>query len=262
MVLNQYTLITGAASDLGKAFALRFAREGYHLVLTDSEAAKLLQVESEVSNLYPSTIIIVIPKDFSVASAAEELYEEIREEGVIVSVLVNLTGPTEAGLFAETNWIDEEKLITGNVYTSTRLIKLILREMLSRENGKILQVISTSSFIHSSRRAVYGATQSFLLFFSDALQHELGETPVTLTILSQGISESKNESITLNPGDASDVRVVDLNEIAATGHKALMQGKKHEIAGFSSDQVGIDQLIPESWSTAIMNKMNDEKNQG
>jgi uncharacterized protein len=260
MALSQYALITGAASDLGKAFALRFAREGYHLVLTDQEATKLLQLESEVSNLYPSTIIVVIPKDLSIPSAADELYEEIREEGVVISTLVNLAGTAEPGLFAETNWPDDEKIIVAYVHTIVHLTKLFLREMLARDHGRILQIISTSSFILSSRRAVYGATQSFMLFFSEAVQLELSESPVSMTILSLGVSEGTNSSSNTER-QSDDVRVVDADSIAATGYAAMSKGKKHEIAGFSSEQVGIDQMIPDSWAVAIVKKMKEESDQ-
>lgn len=259
MGLSQYALITSAGSDLGKAFAMRFAREGYHLVLTDHEAAKLLQIESEVSNLYPTTIVAVIPKDLTTLSAADELYEEIREEGIMVNVLINLPPASEPGLFVETNWPEEERFI-NILHTITYLTKVFLREMLLRNNGKILQVICTSSFILSSRRAVFGATQSYILFFAEALQHELADKDITLSIMSQGVSERGAPKADDVVPTSNDVKMIEVDEIAALGYQAIITGKKHVIAGFKDDQVGIDQLIPDSWSIAILNKMKEDRN--
>jgi short-subunit dehydrogenase len=258
MGLSQYVLITGAGSDLGKALALRFAREGYHLVLTDHEATKLLQLEAEVSNLYPSTIVVVIPKDLSSPSAAEELHEEVKEEGIMVNVLVNLPPASEPGYFVETNWTDDEQLL-NMLHTLTYLTKIFLREMLLRNNGKILQVICTSSFILSSRRAVFGAMQSYILFFAEALQHELADKDVTLSIMSQGISERDAPPADNVIPTSNDVRMIEVDEIASLGYDAIVTGKKHVIAGFKEDQVGIDQLIPDSWSIAILNKMKEDR---
>lgn len=256
MQSSQYVLITSAGSDLGKAFAMRFAREGYNLVLIDNEATKLLQLEQEVANLYPSTITVLIPKDLTALTAADELHDELKDEGITVNALINLSPTCEAGIFAETNWADEERLICSGIHTMTHLTKLFVREMLSRNSGKILQVICTSSLLPSSHQAVYGAMQSFLLYFAEALQHELIDKDITLTILSQGKHAG---TIPADPIlSTGEVRGIEADEIAAIGYLALLQGKKHEVSGKTSEALAMDQLIAESWSAAILNKIREQ----
>jgi short-subunit dehydrogenase len=262
--LNQYVLITGAASGFGKEFAMIFAREGYNLVLVDIEATDLFAVESDVKNLCPEAIVMVIPKDLSTLDAARELYDEIRDEGITISVLVNNAGFGENGLFVETDWEKEQAMIVTNVVTVAHLTKLFLREMLLRNSGKILQVASVAGFMPSPRMAVYGATKSFILFFSEAVQYEIRDTAVTLTILSPGASDTDffRKANAENTVAYQDTELTSPEAVAEAGYSALMKGKKHEIVGFKNElQVGLSKLMPDSWSAAAMNRMFEEKDE-
>lgn len=266
MTTRQFTLITGATSSFGRAFAMIFAKEGFNLVLVDPDVTGLLQLESDVRNLYPQTITSIIPKELSMRTAAQELYDEITEEGIIISILVNNAGFSECGLFAETDWLREESLIMTQVVTTAHLTKLFLRDMLVRDQGKILQVASVTAFMPTPRMAIYGATKSFLLFFSEALQHELNDQNVTLTILSPGATQSDafrkastdtSSSLTSSP-PVEDY--TDPDDVAQAGYDALMQGKKHEIIGFKNElQMGLSKLMPDSWSAAALNKMFEDR---
>jgi short-subunit dehydrogenase len=262
MDTNQYVLITGAASGFGKEFALIFAREGYNLILVDNDATALLRIESEVKNLYPRMLIIVIPKDLSELVAAQELYDELHEEGIVISILVNNSCFGEHGLFTETSWQKEEALIITNIITVVHLTKLVLREMRLRNSGKILQVASVVGFMPSPRMAVYGATKSFILFFSEALQEEMKDTEVTLTILSPGAGDTDffRKANAENIVADKDTKLSNPADVAEAGYAALMKGKKHEIVGFKNEQeTGLSKLMPDSWSAAAMNKMFEEK---
>ncbi|RAV99102.1 SDR family NAD(P)-dependent oxidoreductase [Pseudochryseolinea flava] len=262
---RQFTLITGATSSFGRAFAMIFAKEGFNLVLVDTEASALLQLESDVRNLYPHTITSIIPKDLSVLTAAQELYDEIVEEGIIISILVNNSGVSEVGLFAESSWEREQSLIMTQVMTTTHLTKLFLRDMLVRDNGKILQVASVSAFMPTPRMAVYGASKSFMLFFSEALQHELRDKNITVTILSPGATQSDafRKASTDVTSESSQDDYTDPDDVAQAGYDALMQGKKHEIIGFQNElQLGLSKLMPDSWSAAALNKMFEDRERG
>jgi uncharacterized protein len=262
MTTHQFTLITGATNSFGRAFAMIFAKEGYNLVLVDAEAAALLQLESDVANLYPRTIISIIPKDLSQPSAAQELYDEITEEGLVISILVNNAGIGEYGLFSETDWSREASLIMTQVITTTHITKLFLRDMLVRNSGKILQVSSVTGFMPSPRMAVYGASKSFILFFSEALQHEIRESNITISILSPGATQTDafRKASTDTATAESSENFTDPDDVAQAGFDALMHGKKHEIIGFKNElQMGLSKLMPDSWSAAAMNKMFEDK---
>lgn len=259
---NPYVLITGAASGFGKEFAFIFAREGFNLVLVDLEREQLYKVVDDVRKRHPGVDVRIIVKNLGYLDSAYALYHEIRSNGITIDILVNNAGFGENGLFTETHWEKEEAIIITNVITVAHLTKLFLREMVDRNEGKILQVASVSGFLPSPRMAVYGATKSFVLFFSEALQHEIKDTNVSITILSPGASDTDffRKANAENTVVYQDTSLSDPHDVAQAGFDALMKGKKNEFVGFKNElQVGISNLVPDSWAAAAMAKLFDEK---
>jgi short-subunit dehydrogenase len=112
------------------------------------------------------------------------------------------------------------------------------------------------------RMAVYSAAKAFILFFSEALQHEIRDSNITISILSPGATRS--DAFRKANADTSTVEssenFTDPDDVAQAGFDALMQGKKHEIIGFKNElQLGLSKLMPDSWSAAAMNKMFEDR---
>ena len=149
------------------------------------------------------------------------------------------------------------------VINTTHLTKLFLRDMLVRDNGKILQVSSVTAFMPTPRMAVYGAAKSFMMFFSEALQHEIRDRNITISILSPGATQSdafRKASIDVSAEESKTSDCTDPDDVAQAGYDALMQGKKHEIIGFKNElQIGLSKLMPDSWSAAALNKMFEDR---
>jgi hypothetical protein len=105
----------------------------------------------------------VIAKDLSNASAPEEIYEELQRDSIRVDVLVNCAGLGACGFFSELDWSKEMNMIQVNLISLTHLTQLILRDMLQRRDGKILNVASTAAFQPGPLMAVYYATKAYVL---------------------------------------------------------------------------------------------------
>ena len=85
----KYALITGAASGMGRIYALRLAQKGYGLVLVDINAAGLEETSSMVGS---DVKVIQIVQDLSVIEAADRIFEATEAAGCEVEVLVNNAG--------------------------------------------------------------------------------------------------------------------------------------------------------------------------
>jgi uncharacterized protein len=259
---QQTALITGAASGFGKEFARIFAREGYNLVLVDVQSEALLNVEGAVKSEFPGTDTFVIHKDLSADHAASEVYEETKKAGKQINVLVNNAGFGEQGVFTDSDWNKENALIHTNIIALVHLTKLYLKEMVSRNDGKILQLASVAAFMPCPNLSVYGASKAFVLSFSEALQYELRESEVKLTILCPGGSDTNffKAAGADNTAAAQDAPLTDPREVAEAGYKALMKGKKREIVGTMNElQVTMSNFMPDSWSAAMASKLFEEK---
>lgn len=220
---GQTVLITGAARGFGKEFAKRFAKEGYSLVLIDKEEGELQQVAQMVQN--NGNDITTIVKDLAQMNAAQEIYDEV--QGKTIHILVNNAGFGQHGLFVETDWETESNMIHTNVLALAHLTKLFLKDMVARDEGKILQLGSIAAFAPGPYMSVYHATKAFVNHLSEALQYEIKDTNVTMTILAPGAADTNFFAT----ADAENTRVYQdttltpPEDVVEAGYTALMKGK-------------------------------------
>ena len=258
---NTYVLITGAGGCLGRSLAKKFAEDGYWLILVDNHEGDLREMEHEIRSMNPSISIVSIYKDLSKNNAAWELYDQIRSEGHKVSILINNASQGDYGLFVDNDWEKELDVIRTNIIAVTELTKLILKEMIARNEGKILQVASVASFIPAPHMAVYSASKAYLLFFSEALQQELKDTDVSLTILFPGANDWDffRKATDWQNVVERDPKLENPNEVARKAYIALMQGKKKEIVGTRDElEHAAHDILPDTWVSSALGKLFDE----
>ena len=258
---NTYVLITGAGSDIGRAFARVFAEDGYWLILTDSHHGDLNEITAEIKSSFPMISVTSVHKDFSKNNAAWELFEEINSAGKKVSILINNASLGEYGLFVDTDFEKEADVIRTNIIAVTELTKLFLKQMVARNEGRILQVVSVASFVPAPHMAVYGASKAYLLFLSEALQHEIKDTDVNLTILCPGANDIDffNKANDWQTVIEQDHKFENPGAVAHIGYVALMQGKKREIVGTRDQlQEAVNHILPDSWLASALGKLFDE----
>jgi hypothetical protein len=178
-------LVTGASSGIGRELARVFAVNKSNLILVARNQSKLDEFAKELRTRHGGRVE-VFSKDLSEPGAAESLGAGLRAEGLAVDVLVNNAGFGVHGPFAEIELARQSQMIQLNVLALTELCRLLLPAMRQRQRGGILNVASTAAFQPGPFMAVYYATKSYVLSFTEALAEELSEEPVTVTCLCPG----------------------------------------------------------------------------
>lgn len=259
---NQNVLITGAASGFGREFAKLFAKEGYSLILVDKDEAGLRQTTQMVQQNGNS--ITPIAKDLSQMNAGGELYDEIKAQGKQVDIFINNAGVGQQGDFVENDWQKESDIIHTNVVTFTELTKLCLQDMRLRNEGKILQVGSIAGYLPAPHMAVYSATKAFVNHFTRALQEELKDTNVRVTLLAPGASDT-NFFAAAEGEDMKiyqDTKLTPADEVAKAGYDALINDKPVEIVGFKNEMmIKMANIMPASWTASMMGKLHESKHE-
>jgi short-subunit dehydrogenase len=231
--MNKKTvLITGASSGLGYEFAKLFAKNGYDLVLIARDKKRLSEVGNEISNQYHSEVI-VIDKDLSNPQAAEEIYQFLHQKNIVIDILINNAGFATHGKFIELSLENEVAEMNLNMVTLTILTKLFLTDMVKRDSGKILNVASTAAYFPGPFMAVYYASKSYVLLFSEGLSEELKGTGVTISTLCPGptktnFSQRANVKNTL----LFKGNVMNAEDVVTIGFAGLIKGKRVIIPGF------------------------------
>jgi uncharacterized protein len=128
--------------------------------------------------------------------------------------------------FARSTELEAElKLIALNVTSSVHLAKRVVRDMLRRNQGRVLFTSSIAATMPAPFEGVYGASKAFLLSFSEALRHELKDTGVTVTALMPGATETNF----FHRAGMDDTKVGasekdSAEQVAKDGFEALMAG--------------------------------------
>ncbi|HEV2037225.1 MAG TPA: SDR family NAD(P)-dependent oxidoreductase, partial [Candidatus Eremiobacteraceae bacterium] len=179
-IAGKRALVTGASSGLGADFAREFARRGSHLVIVARRTDQLDALAAEIRQQH-HVEVDVVGADLSLPTAAQDLYNRVVAAGWAVDVLVNNAG---LGLYGDAvliPWPKEQAMLAIDVVTLAGLTKLFLPHMLERRFGYILNLSSIAAYMPTPLYASYAAAKTFVLFYSEALHHELRGSGVSVT---------------------------------------------------------------------------------
>lgn len=246
-------LITGGSSGIGLELAKLFANDDYQLVLVAKPLEELEKAKETLKAIKPELQILLMQQDLAQPGAAQEVYEFTRKHDLELNVLVNCAGFGTYGFVNEIDMKKEIDMLQLNVSTLYQLTRLYLSEMVERDEGKIINMSSISAFQPSPTFATYGATKSFILQFSRALNYELREQGSNVRVLAvcpTAVRETRFQSAacmeksnTFNSWMATTADVV-----ARDTYQAMHQGKDMAIPGRGLGLLhSIVNRLPTSW---------------
>src|SRR5918994_2098428 len=169
------------------------------------------------------------------------------------------SGIGAGGAFATDTALSEElRLIDLNVRSTVHLAKHVVRDMVARNEGRILFTSSIASTMPGAFQAVYNASKSFVQSFAIALRNELKDTNVTVTSLMPGPTDTEfferadMEDTKVGSGDKDDPA-----DVAKDGFEALMNGDERVVsASLSTKLQGRgSRLLPDSAKAQMHRKM-------
>jgi 3-hydroxy acid dehydrogenase/malonic semialdehyde reductase len=185
---NPVALVTGASSGIGLATARVLALHGFRVILAARRSDRLRQISSEIGPLaFPVVLDIQSPKD--VNSFADSLPDDFRN----VDVLINSAGHDLGGIAKFDAGSTEvlESIIETNVQGLIRLTHVVLRGMLSRRRGHIINIGSDLALRPRAQRSVYGASKAAVHAFSSTLRAELAGSGVRVSEIMPGLTRSE-----------------------------------------------------------------------
>lgn len=257
--MDKTVLITGASSGIGKALAHEFAGAGYDVIGVAGTQEKLEELKNELQDQF-GIKVFTIQKDLATDGAAGELYKEVKQTGRTVNILVNDAGVGKRGKFVDIPSEKDSELVHLNVVSLTNLTKLYLKEMVERNEGKILNLGSIAGFQPGPLMAVYHATKAYVVSLSEAIATELDDmgSEVTITCLCPGPTDtnffSRADMEGTNVVHHKNKTMQPPEEVAKGAFEALMDGERIFIPGATNKVMTfIRRAIPKKMQ-ANMNK--------
>lgn len=229
-------LLTGASSGIGAAMARQVADPTVTLLLTARSEDRLHRVAQRATSKGARTAIYAL--DLAQTGAAAVLYERVRADGFTPSVLINNAGFGKKGGFETEDVATYEAMLTLNITNLVSLTRLCLPGMLQAGTGGILNVASTAAYQPLAFFAVYAASKSFVLSFSEALHEEYAPRGITVTCLSPGSTQTPFHERSGAPTDILGPQSSP-EEVARDGLRALRRGERSHISGWRNAVGGL-----------------------
>jgi short-subunit dehydrogenase len=239
-------VVTGASSGIGLELAKQFAQHGFDVLM----AAETPLITAAAASVRQAGVQVeTVQADLAEYDGVETLYREIQSSGRPVDAIAINAGVGAGGDFArETDLKDDLNVIDLNVRSTVHLAKRVLKDMVSRGQGRILFTSSIASTMPGTYNAVYNASKAFIQSFSQAIRNELKDTGITVTALMPGPTATEffhragMDDTKVGSGEKDDPA-----DVAREGYDALMAGKDHVVAGSFKNklQASIAHVLPD-----------------
>lgn len=245
---GKYALITGATSGIGYELAKLFANDGYNLAIVGRNQRELYNKAAEFTQ--KGIEVKTFVKDLFNRDEVFSLCEDVQNSGIQINVLVNNAGQGVYGEFKDNDIDRELKIIDLNIAALTILTKHYVKEMVGRNEGKILNLASIASTTPGPWQAVYHATKAYVLSLTEAVREEVKETEVVITALLPGVTDTDffNKAGMQNSKVVQDkTAMASPADVAKDGYDALMAGTDKVVSGFKNKlQVAMGNVTPDT----------------
>ena len=188
---NGVVLITGASSGIGAACARAFAKEGAQLLLAARRMERLEAMEVDLLEA-GAPAVHGFRLDVQDRSAVERAVAELPKEWQAIDVLVNNAGLSR-GLekLWEGKTEDWEEMIETNVKGLLWVTRAVVRGMVERKRGHVINLGSTAGELAYAGGAVYCGSKAAVKLINDGLRADLMGTPVRVTCIEPGMVETE-----------------------------------------------------------------------
>ncbi len=246
------TLITGASSGIGEAFARRLAAEKHDLVLVARSEKALHELCDELMLEHKITAHYVV-LDLTEPDADQKLFDETERHAFEVDWLINNAGFGSYGDFAERELEHETGMIDLNIRSLIAITHRYLKGMRERKSGTIINVSSAAGFQPIPFMATYAATKAFVNSFSEAIAEENRPFGIQVMALCPGSTKTNFHAAAKMDRSLQVKGQQTVDDVIETAMRGIKGGRTRIVSGFVNDLVSrIVTFVPNKLITRVM----------
>jgi len=229
---EKFAIITGASTGIGFELASIAAENGYDLLVVADEG--LIEAAAQDFRLH-GVAVEAVQADLSTIEGVDALLGATA--GRKIDLLCANAGRGLGHGFLDQDVADWRRVVDTNITGTLYLLQNVLKDMVARDDGKVLITGSIAGFIPGSFQAVYNGTKAFVDSFADALRNEIKDAKgVTVTTLMPGPVETEffDRADMLDTSVGASESKSDPADVARDGWDALMKGQAHIVSGWKN----------------------------
>lgn len=251
---NNYTLITGASSGIGKALAEEFAAHGKNLILVARNKEKLETVKHNILSVC-NIDIKLFSFDLSDPVAIDKLHSACKSNQLMVECLINNAGIGAEGEFTDIALEKQQNIIQLNIFALVKMCYLFLPDMKLNGNGIVANIASTTAFVPFAYEAVYSSSKAFVMSFSQALHEEYKKYGITVATICPGVT---NTDFFASAGfRLQNFNGADPKDFAKFAYRAIQNRKVFSIHRFSNKLIALwAKIFPRNFVRIVSAKMS------
>ena len=252
-----YTLITGASDGFGKALAIECARRKMNLVLVALPGPALGNLAKFIERNF-NVDVKIFEKDLTYDNHCYDLLLDIVHAKLRINILINNAGIGNTQVFSETSPEFFKQQIKLNVLATTLLTSLFIPELRKYGPSYLLNIGSLSSFFYLPKKQVYGATKSFIFFFSKCLRRELKKDNISVSVACPGgMNTNFSVSMINRTGNyLSRMSILNPEQVAPVVIDKMLKGKEVIIPGaVNRFSMLLDKLLPSFIKNILIGKL-------
>ena len=181
--MTKVALVTGGAKGIGSAIVKRLMQDGYKVAFTynnsEEKALKLCCDSGENCKAYKL--------DITDSIAVKTVVDDIEKNFGEIAVLVNNAGIAQQALFTDITDEMWHKMIDTNLSGAFYCSRAVLKYMINRKSGKIINISSIWGETGGSCEVHYSASKAGLIGMTKALSKEVGLSGITVNSVSPGV---------------------------------------------------------------------------
>ncbi|WP_156680225.1 SDR family NAD(P)-dependent oxidoreductase [Sphingomonas profundi] len=240
---GKFAVITGASTGIGFELASIAAENGYDILVVADEP--LIEAAAADFRTHGGKVESV-EADLSTTEGVDSLLAATN--GRRIDLLCANAGRGLGRDFLGQDVADWRKVVDTNITGTLYLLQHVLKDMVARDDGKVLVTGSIAGFIPGSFQAVYNGTKAFVDSFTDAIRDEIKESKgVQLTTLMPGPVETEffDRADMMDTSVGASKSKSDPADVARDGWDALMDGKASVVSGWKNKlQVALAHVTP------------------
>jgi len=187
---GKVSIITGATRGIGKGIAEKFANEGSDVIFTyasSEEKAKIVEKELQAKG--------VQAKGYKVNAAdydaTVEFVKEVYKDFPVVDIVVNNAGITRDNLLLRMSVEQWDEVIDTNLKSVFNMTKAVMRNMLKKRSGSIINMASVVGVRGNPGQANYAASKAGIIGFTKSVALELGSRNIRCNAIAPGFIETE-----------------------------------------------------------------------